>query len=341
MGWPMVERAIDDILTYTQRRLRTRIAALPDGEYRFERSLDDDGFEGPLVPIVCTARIAGDTLELDFDGSGPQARGAVNLPDSALKASVYYCVKAVLDPGPDAQPGHHRPHQDHRARPAPSSIRARRPPWRRAPSHRTACAARCSARSTRRCRPRRAWRPATIPRRRRRSPAGTRAAQATYVYPESMGGGAGAFADSDGQDAVHVHTVNSTNLPVEALELEYPLLLDEYCLVPDSGGAGRHRGGMGMARQIRIREDGTIFSARSDAHLVPAPGVIGGLPSNVDAHPAQPRHARRGGPAFQGLRPRAGGRRDDPRRDAGRRRLRSARASARSTSSPRICARAR
>lgn len=104
---------------------------------------------------------------------------------------------------------------------------------------------------------------------------------ATYVYPESMGGGAGAFADRDGMDAVHVHTVNSTNLPVEALELEYPLLLDEYALVPDSGGAGRHRGGLGMARQIRVLRDGTIFSARSDAHLVPAPGAAGGLPSNT------------------------------------------------------------
>ncbi len=104
---------------------------------------------------------------------------------------------------------------------------------------------------------------------------------AIYVYPESMGGGAGAFADRDGMDAVHVHTVNSTNLPAEALELEYPILLEEYCLVPDSGGAGRHRGGLGMARQIRIREDGTIFSARSDAHIVPAPGINGGLASGV------------------------------------------------------------
>ena len=51
------------------------------------------------MPIVCTARISGENLELDFEGSGPQARGAVNLPDSALKASIYYCVKAVLDPG--------------------------------------------------------------------------------------------------------------------------------------------------------------------------------------------------------------------------------------------------
>jgi N-methylhydantoinase B len=103
----------------------------------------------------------------------------------------------------------------------------------------------------------------------------------TYVYPESMGGGVGAFADRDGMDAVHVHTVNSTNLPVEALELEYPLLLDEYCFVPDSGGAGRHRGGLGMARQIHILNDGTTLSVRSDAHVVAAPGVFGGLASNV------------------------------------------------------------
>nr|WP_328766088.1 hydantoinase B/oxoprolinase family protein [Devosia aurantiaca] len=115
--------------------------------------------------------------------------------------------------------------------------------------------------------------------------------QATYVYPESMGGGAGAFADRDGMDAVHVHTVNSTNLPAEALELEYPLLLEEYCLVPDSGGAGRHRGGMGMARQIRVREDNTTFSARSDAHIVPAPGVAGGKSSNVTRILRNPRTA--------------------------------------------------
>jgi N-methylhydantoinase B len=105
--------------------------------------------------------------------------------------------------------------------------------------------------------------------------------QATYVYPESMGGGAGAFSDRDGMDAVHVHTVNSTNLPAEALELEYPLLLEEYCLMPDSGGAGRYRGGLGMARQLRIRNDNTTFSLRSDAHVVPAPGVFGGHASNV------------------------------------------------------------
>jgi N-methylhydantoinase B len=280
MGWSTVERALEDILTYTSRRLKARFAALPDGEYTFERSLDDDGFEGPKVPIVCTARIKGDTLELDFAGSGPEARGAVNLPDSAIKASVYYCVKAVLDPGlmpnqgiidpikitaPEGTIVNPRPPAAVAARAVTSNrlcgavfgaLYQALPPEDTMAS----CNDSTSATSVSGWHPRR---------------------KATYVYPESMGGGAGAFADMDGQDAVHVHTVNSTNLPVEALELEYPLLLDEYCLVPDSGGAGRHRGGLGMARQIHIRDEGTIFSARSDAHLVPAPGVHGGKPSSV------------------------------------------------------------
>jgi N-methylhydantoinase B len=280
MGWPAVEQAIEDILTYTRRRLANRIAALPDGAYRFERAMDDDGFPGPTVPIVCTARIAGESLTLDFAGSGPEARGAINLPDSALKASVYYCVKAVLDPAlmpnqgiidaiaitaPEASIVNPRPPAAVAARAVTSNrlcgavfgaLFQALPPERAMAS----CNDSTSATSVSGFHPKRG---------------------ATYVYPESMGGGAGAFADRDGMDAVHVHTVNSTNLPVEALELEYPLLLDEYALVPDSGGAGRHRGGLGMARQIRFLHDGTIFSARSDAHLVAAPGIAGGLASNT------------------------------------------------------------
>lgn len=279
-GPDTLAQAIDDLLAYTRQRLANRIAALPDGAYTFRRDLDDDGYGGPTVPIVCTARVKGGQLTLDFSGSGPEARGAVNLPDSALKASVYYSVKAVLDPGLLPNQGMIDPI---RIVSEPGTIVDPRPPAavaaRAVTSNRlcgavfgalyqalppeegmASCNDSTSATSVSGWHPRR---------------------QTTYVYPESMGGGAGAFADRDGQDAVHVHTVNSTNLPIEALELEYPLLMDEYALVPDSAGAGTHRGGLGMARQIRFLENGTVFSARSDAHLVAAPGVAGGLASGV------------------------------------------------------------
>ena len=77
-------------------------------------------------------------------------------------------------------------------------------------------------------------------------------------------------------DAVHVHLTNTSNLPAEALEHEYPLLVDEYALVPDSGGAGARRGGVGIARQISAMQDDIIFSIRSDSHVIGAPGVFGG-----------------------------------------------------------------
>ena len=76
----------------------------------------------------------------------------------------------------------------------------------------------------------------------------------------------GARCDADGMEAIHVHLTNTSNLPAEALENEYPLLVDEYALVSDSGGAGRYRGGLGIARQIRAVVPGTIFSVRSDSH---------------------------------------------------------------------------
>jgi len=280
MGWPAVAQAIEDVLAYTGQRLANRIASLPDGDYRFERAMDDDGMPGPTVPIICTVRIAGETLELDFTGSGPEARGAINLPDSALKASVYYCVKAVLDPGLMPNQGAIDPI---RITTPMGSIVGPRPP--------AAVAARAVT-SNRLCGAVFGALFQALPEARRMASCNDSTTatsisgwhprrQVTYVYPESIGGGAGAFADRDGMDSVHVHTVNSTNLPIEALELEYPLLMDEYALVPDSGGAGRHRGGLGIARQVRILEDGTVFSLRSDAHIIAAPGASGGLPSNV------------------------------------------------------------
>ncbi|APZ50578.1 Hydantoinase B/oxoprolinase (plasmid) [Salipiger abyssi] len=105
-----------------------------------------------------------------------------------------------------------------------------------------------------------------------------------YVYLESIGGGAGARALGNGMDGVHVHVTNSSNLPIEPLEIEYDLIVDEYALVEDSSGAGRYRGGMGIARQISAPHGGVIFTARSDGHREGAPGARGGTagrPANL------------------------------------------------------------
>lgn len=277
MGLAAVQGAIEDILDYTRRRLRNRVRELKPGTYSYTTHLDDDGSgaTGP-VPVKVAVNVAGDDLHFDFTGSGPQARGAVNLTISALEAVVYYAVKALLDPElmpnsglmesirVSAPPGTIVNAQPGAAVGARASSCQRvagaifgafhdlLPPERRIAQHNNAC-------------------PALTFSGPRPSGAGR------YVYLETLGGGAGASAARDGMSAIHVHITNTQNLPAEALENEYSLLVEEYGIVPDSGGAGRTRGGLGIARQIRALRDGTIFSVRSDGHVVAADGLEGGL----------------------------------------------------------------
>jgi N-methylhydantoinase B len=99
---------------------------------------------------------------------------------------------------------------------------------------------------------------------------------ALWVYLETIGGGSGARFNKDGLDGVHVHMTNTSNLPVEALELEYPLTLMRYELVDGSGGAGQYRGGMAIRRVYRADHDCHV---RVDgARILSAPwGLAGGL----------------------------------------------------------------
>jgi N-methylhydantoinase B len=275
-GIQAVEASAEALLAYTGRRLRARIAALPDGAYMGERWMDGDGVPGG-DPIVLRAEVVvkGDDLLLDFAGSAPQARGALNIATSALEATCYYAMKALLDPELPANSGLFDAirisapegtivNPRFPAATAARAISANRlagaifdamnkvlPPEKRmAHSHDSV--------------------PALLVSGQRRG--------GTYVYLETIGGGAGARPGADGADAVQMHVTNSSNLPAEALEVEYPLLVDEYALVPDSGGAGEWRGGLGIARQISSRVDGSLLTARGDGHEKVAPGLDGGLP---------------------------------------------------------------
>jgi N-methylhydantoinase B len=276
MGIEQVRAAIDDVIEYTRRRMQRRIAHLEPGEYRHTDWLDDDGMGGEPVPISACVRVQGERLVIDFAGSGAQARGAMNVPVNALQACVYYSVKALLDPELPPNAGLFDAVEIHA--PLGSIVNPRAPAAVGARS--ITCQKVCGAIFG-------AFRALLPPGRVMASgndvvPAIVFSGELArregyYVYLETLGGGAGARHDADGMHAVHVHMTNTSNLPVEALENEYPLRVDEYALVPDSGGAGRHCGGMGIARQIRALAAGTIFSVRSDSHVAGVPtGVFGG-----------------------------------------------------------------
>jgi len=276
MGLPAVLRSVDDVILYTRRRLSNRIAELRQGSYTFSAQMDDDGLGGDPVTLKVTVTVSSGRLHFDFAGSGRQARGAMNLPINALNATVYYAVKAQLDPdlAPNAglfdlidisAPLGTITNPEHPAAVGARSITAQKVAGVLFGAFRGLLPEdKVMASSNDLC-------PAIVFSGRQPQRAGE------FVYLETLGGGAGARFERDGLDGIHVHMTNTSNLPVEALENEYPMRVDEYCLIADSGGAGRTRGGLGIAKQIRALVPGIVFSARSDSHTVGVPaGVAGG-----------------------------------------------------------------
>ena len=123
-----------------------------------------------------------------------------------------------------------------------------------------------------------------------------------YVYLETLAGGAGATAVGDGMDAVQVHVTNTSNLPVESLESEYPLLVVEYALVEGSGGSGRHRGGLGLRRTIEILGHEARFLGTTERARIAPWGLFGGGPGGRARLVLNP-----GGPGEQELPPKVWG----------------------------------
>ena len=276
MGPAVFEKAVDDVIEYTLRRIRRRIAALAPGKHTFTAYLDDDGGgDGDRVPLTATIFREGENLVVDLDGSGPESRGALNIADSALRATVYYAIKSMLDTGLLANSGM----SDAIVIRAPEgTIVNPRPPG--------ACGARTLACQRLAGAIIGAFQELVAPAARIASGNDTlpsisfHGRQSSngkpYLCTEAIGGGAGARPDADGMDGIHVHITNTLNMPTEAMENEFPLIVEHYGLASGSGGAGRHRGGMAITRQVRALRDGTIFSGRSDNHRQGATGASGG-----------------------------------------------------------------
>ncbi|MGC5075578.1 hydantoinase B/oxoprolinase family protein [Agrococcus sp. DT81.2] len=285
-GTEVVEIASHELLEYAERRLQLAVRAVPDGEYSFTDWLDPDRAGEDRIAIVATVRVAGDGIALDFAGTGREAGVAVNVVRSALEATVYYALKAALDPGIPANGGFF----DAVEISAPEgTILNPRPP------------APVAARTDTCQRVVDAIFGALAQALPDRIPAGSHSSityvnfsglgDDFYVYPEVIAGGAGARPEADGLDAVQVHVTNSSNLPIESLETEYPLLVEAYELVQDSGGAGKHRGGLAIRRDIRILGDGAEFSAHADRQSLPPAGYAGGsdgTPGRFTVRPGEP-----------------------------------------------------
>ena len=254
----LIKNVFDEIIDRTYERMLSAIALIPDGVYRFKDVMDDDGRDAVNVPINLTATIKGKSALFDFEGTSPQTPGNINIPLHGTKAAVCYVLKAMLDSDIPNNQGVLdavevvAPMGTMVSCIAPASVAARAHTSQRiidvvigALSSALPEAAVGAANG-----------------------ANTMAVFAgndpetgqPYVYLETLGGGFGGRNDRDGKDGVQVHITNTSNLPIEAIEMEYPLRVDRYGFIPDSGGAGKYRGGLGLQRVVRPIGHTCIFN---------------------------------------------------------------------------------
>ena len=247
-GVDILWRGMAEILDATERRLRDGISRMPDGSYEAEGFCDDDGREARPVRIRVAVRIAGDRVTLDFTGTEAQVPGAKNVPPVSLLATVYYVLKAVIDPDIPPNGGYYRAIE---VVAPPGTVLNPLPP--------AAVAARFTTCQTVADVVLSAFAQVVPERVVAHCHGGTLAIYSGsdprrnefFVDYEVYAGGSGARATKDGIDGIANHTTNTSNLPIEALESEFPILVERYAFVPDSGGSGRFRGGLSVVREVR------------------------------------------------------------------------------------------
>ncbi|MSP67256.1 MAG: hydantoinase B/oxoprolinase family protein [Alphaproteobacteria bacterium] len=273
---PVITTAFEEIVTRTESRMRAAVATIPDGVYRFEDVMDDDGLGAKDILIKVAVEVKGDRINFDFRGSAPQVQGNINVTTSATQAAVCYTLKALLDPQVPNNEGILRVAQF-----------TTEPGTLLDASFPAACAARAHT----------CQRiidviiGALAPALPDKVVGAANGANTTavffgrdprtgrdFLYLETMGGGFGGRATKDGKDGVQVHITNTSNLPVEAIEMEYPLLVDSYGLIPDTGGAGKNRGGLALRRVVKPVGLDCQFNGAGERFRNQPWGVFGGKP---------------------------------------------------------------
>jgi len=264
-GRERVEAAMAELHAYSERRVRAAIAALPDG--RYEAADVIEAIDGDLE-IRVAVTVAGDSVEIDFAGTAPQYHGNLNCPLAVTRSACFFVVRLLTDPDIPACGGAFAPVVV-RA-PVGSLVNARPPAAVVAGNTETSSRITDVVLAA-------FGKAVEAPAAGAGTMNNTTFGTSTWTYYETIGGGQGASSDADGPSAVHVAMSNALNTPVEALELAYPLRVETYALRPGSGGAGLHRGGDGVIREVRALVSCRL-SVLGDRRRNAPPGARGGQP---------------------------------------------------------------
>jgi len=234
---------MEHLHAYSERMVRSAIARLPDGRYEAEDSLEPVAGE---LAIRAAVTIAGDEIEIDFEGTSPQYEGNLNCPLAVTRSACYFVVRCLTEPDLPSSGGAYVPITV--TAPVGSLVNARPPAAVVAGNTETSSRVTDVVFAA-------FGQAIPVPAQGQGTMNNITFGNARFTYYETISGGQGACPDDDAPSAVHVAMSNTLNTPVEALELSYPVRVERYELRPGSGGAGAHRGGDGVVRELRVLED--------------------------------------------------------------------------------------
>src|SRR3989475_1405149 len=275
----------DALLDQAERLARNAIKAMPDGVYRFTDHIDDDGIDPGPIPIVVAVTVSGDRLVADFTGSAPQVKGAINSPIPFTKSAVYACVRHLIGGDPPNNEGYFRPIEVV-APPGtivnpvlPASVAARGLTGFRIANAVFGALAQVAPDRVFAC---------EVGGDTGVSIGGYDAERKAFVFLEFLFGSWGGRPAKDGVDACSSSVVNFSNNPIEVIESEYPILIERYGYVPDSGGPGTFRGGLALVRQYRFLAREATLQLRTDRRSHLPYGLAGGHPGTPSANLLNP-----------------------------------------------------
>jgi N-methylhydantoinase B len=279
-GADTLTAACAQILDGSERAMRAMIGRMPDGRYEFEDFIDDDGLIDTPIRIHAAVEIRGEEMTVDLSGCGPQALGPINATLASSGSAVFYAIMACTDEPIPATAGCYRP--IHVIAPEGTIVNARHPAPvanRIVVTHRLATTLLGALHRA-------------VP---DRIPAAyygvsyvcafqtIAAAGERSVLVEIEVGGGGGHPDQDGLNAYSSGMHNNANIPVEMIESEVPLTIIRYQLLPDTGGAGRHRGGLGLVREWRVDCPEAVFTANLERFKYRPYGLDGGEAGSAGA----------------------------------------------------------
>ena len=276
-GRAVTRAYLDALLDYAERVTRAEIARWPKGTYRFTDYLDSDGFSDAPVPLTVAITIHDDGhLTCDWTGSSPQVKAALNSTLSFTKSCTYLSVRSVLRQDVPNNAGIFRCIDV--VAPEGTILNPRLP-------------GACAARALTGYRMLDVMLGALAQALPERVPAageggntvlsmgGQTREHRPFVLVDMITGAWGGRPDKDGMEAVTNPSQNMSNSPVEVLEAHHPIRVDEYGFVPDSCGAGRFRGGLGLRRRYTLLNDEATLQLRSDRMAFRPYGLAGGGPA--------------------------------------------------------------